>query len=136
MIYFLPGHQSLKIHHWLSWVCGDKTMSEISVKDWCTDVHDEGKQGWYLIVMMNWLKNGPSHPSKTSWFQIFEFSQISWSSLFWIVTKCHFRTNVELKDRVKNWLEALAGQFLDEVMQKLVPRYNQLLGLGGDCMEN
>ena len=51
----------------------------------------------------------------------------------WLATR-RFDTAEELMDGVNNWLSTLAAPFLDEGLQKLVPRY-KCLNLGGDYVE-
>jgi hypothetical protein len=41
----------------------------------------------------------------------------------------------EVKTAVQHWVKTLAAYFFDEGIQKLVPRYDKCLNLGGDCVE-
>jgi hypothetical protein len=40
-----------------------------------------------------------------------------------------------VKTYVHNWVKTLAADFFEEGMQKLVPRYDKCLSLGGDHVE-
>jgi hypothetical protein len=43
-----------------------------------------------------------------------------------------FKSDVEVKDAVKEWLNGLAAEVYDEGIQKLVTRYDKCLNVGGD----
>jgi histone-lysine N-methyltransferase SETMAR len=45
-----------------------------------------------------------------------------------------FKSNEEVKDAVKKWLNGLVAEVYDEGIQKLVTRY-KCLNVGGDCVE-
>jgi hypothetical protein len=47
-----------------------------------------------------------------------------------------FKSDEEVKDAVKKWLNGLAAEVCDEGIQKLVTRYNKCLNFGGDYVEN
>jgi histone-lysine N-methyltransferase SETMAR len=46
-----------------------------------------------------------------------------------------FRSDEEVKDAVKEWLNGLAVEVYDEGIQKLVTRYDKCLNVGGDYVE-
>jgi hypothetical protein len=46
-----------------------------------------------------------------------------------------FKSNKEVKDAVKEWLNGLAAEVYDEGTQKLVRRYDKCLNVGGDFVE-
>jgi histone-lysine N-methyltransferase SETMAR len=46
-----------------------------------------------------------------------------------------FKSEEEVKDAVKEWLNVLAAEVCDEGIQKLVTRYDKCLNVGGDCVE-
>jgi hypothetical protein len=43
-----------------------------------------------------------------------------------------FKSDEEVKDAVKEWLNGLAAEVYDEVIQKLVTRYDKCLNVGSD----
>jgi hypothetical protein len=43
-----------------------------------------------------------------------------------------FKSDEEVKDAVKEWLNGLAAEVYDEGIQKLVTRYDKCLNVGGD----
>jgi hypothetical protein len=43
-----------------------------------------------------------------------------------------FKSDEEVKDAVKEWLNGLAAEVYDEGIQKLVIRYDKCLNVGGD----
>jgi hypothetical protein len=45
------------------------------------------------------------------------------------------QSNEEMKDAVKQWLNALATEVYDESIQKLVTNYDKCLNVGGDSAE-
>jgi histone-lysine N-methyltransferase SETMAR len=47
----------------------------------------------------------------------------------------HFKSDEEVKDAVKEWLNGLAAEVYDEGIQKLVTRYDKYLKVGGDYVE-
>jgi hypothetical protein len=47
-----------------------------------------------------------------------------------------FSSDNEVKTAAQHWLKTLAADFFDEGIQKLVPRYDKCLNLGGDYVEN
>jgi hypothetical protein len=46
-----------------------------------------------------------------------------------------FKSDEEVKDAVKEWLNGLAAEVYDEGTQKLVTRYDKCLNVGGDYVE-
>jgi hypothetical protein len=46
-----------------------------------------------------------------------------------------FKSDEEVKDAVKEWLHGLAAEVYDEVIRKLVTRYDKRLNVGGDYVE-
>jgi hypothetical protein len=46
-----------------------------------------------------------------------------------------FKSDEEMKDAVKEWLNGLAAEVYDEGIQKLVTRYGKCLNVGGDYVE-
>jgi hypothetical protein len=46
-----------------------------------------------------------------------------------------FKSDGEVKDAVKEWLNGLAAEVYDEGIQKLVTRYDKCLNVGGDYVE-
>jgi hypothetical protein len=46
-----------------------------------------------------------------------------------------FKSDEEVKDAVKEWLNGLAAEVYDEGIQKLVTRYDKYLNVGGDYVE-
>jgi hypothetical protein len=46
-----------------------------------------------------------------------------------------FSSDDEVKTVVQHWVKTLAADFFDEEIQKLVPRYDRCLSLGGDYVE-
>jgi hypothetical protein len=44
-----------------------------------------------------------------------------------------FKSDEEVKDAVKVWLNGLAAEVYYEGIQKLVTRYDKCLNVGGDC---
>jgi hypothetical protein len=46
-----------------------------------------------------------------------------------------FKSDEEVKDAVKEWLNGLAAEVYDEGIQKLVTRYDKCLNVGGDSVE-
>jgi hypothetical protein len=46
-----------------------------------------------------------------------------------------FKSDEEVKDAVKEWLNVLAAEVYDEGIQKLVTRYDKCLNVGGDYVE-
>jgi hypothetical protein len=46
-----------------------------------------------------------------------------------------FKSDEEVKDAVKEWLNGLAAAVYDERIQKLVTRYGKCLNVGGDYVE-
>jgi hypothetical protein len=46
-----------------------------------------------------------------------------------------FKSDEEVKDAVKEWLNGLAAEVYEEDIQKLVTRYDKCLNVGGDCVE-
>jgi histone-lysine N-methyltransferase SETMAR len=46
-----------------------------------------------------------------------------------------FKSDEEVKDAVKEWLIGLVAEVYDEVIQKLVTRYDKCLNVGGDYVE-
>jgi hypothetical protein len=47
----------------------------------------------------------------------------------------HFNNNEELMEGVKTWLSSMAADFCDRGIQKLIPRNDKCLNLGGDYVE-
>jgi hypothetical protein len=47
----------------------------------------------------------------------------------------HLKSNEEVKDGFKQWLNGLAAEFYGEGIQKLVTGYDKCLNVGGDCVE-
>jgi histone-lysine N-methyltransferase SETMAR len=47
-----------------------------------------------------------------------------------------FKSDEEVKNAVKEWLNGLAAEVCDEDIQKLVTRYDKCLSVGGDYVEN
>jgi hypothetical protein len=61
----------------------------------------------------------------------------SYYHLFLHLKKClagHSLSDQETK-HVQDWLKGLAAAFIDEGIQKLVPRYDKCLNLHGDYVE-
>jgi histone-lysine N-methyltransferase SETMAR len=46
-----------------------------------------------------------------------------------------FSSDDEVKTAMQHWVEALTADFIDEGIQKLEPRYEKCLNLGGDYVE-
>jgi hypothetical protein len=46
-----------------------------------------------------------------------------------------FKSDEEVKDAVKEWLNGLAAEVYDEGIQKLVTRYDKCLNVSGDYVE-
>jgi hypothetical protein len=46
-----------------------------------------------------------------------------------------FRSDKEVKDAVKEWLNGLAAEVYDEGIRKLVTRYDKCLNVGDDYVE-
>jgi transposase len=46
-----------------------------------------------------------------------------------------FSNNEELMEGIKTWLSSQAVDFFDTGIQKLIPRYDEGLNFGGDCVE-
>jgi hypothetical protein len=46
-----------------------------------------------------------------------------------------FKSDEEVKDAVKEWLNGLAAEVYDEGIQKLFTRYDKCLNVGGDYVE-
>jgi hypothetical protein len=46
-----------------------------------------------------------------------------------------FSSDDDVKTAVQHWVKTLATDFFDEGIQKLVPRYDKCLSLGGDYVE-
>jgi histone-lysine N-methyltransferase SETMAR len=46
-----------------------------------------------------------------------------------------FKSDEEVKDAVKEWLNGLAVEVYDEGIQKLVTRYDKCLNVGGDYVD-
>jgi histone-lysine N-methyltransferase SETMAR len=46
-----------------------------------------------------------------------------------------FKSDEEVKDAIKKWLNGLAVEVYDEGIQKLVTRYDKSLNVGGDYVE-
>jgi hypothetical protein len=46
-----------------------------------------------------------------------------------------FKSDEEVKDAVREWLNGLAAEVYDEGIQKLVTRYDKCLNVGGDYVE-
>jgi hypothetical protein len=46
-----------------------------------------------------------------------------------------FKSDEEVKDAVKEWLNGLAAEVYDEGIQKLVTRYDKCLNVDGDYVE-
>jgi hypothetical protein len=46
-----------------------------------------------------------------------------------------FKSDEEVKDAVKEWLNGLEAEVYDEGIQKLVTRYDKCLNVGGDYVE-
>jgi hypothetical protein len=46
-----------------------------------------------------------------------------------------FKSDEEVKDGVKEWLNGLAADVYDEGIQRLVTRYDKCLNAGGDYVE-
>jgi hypothetical protein len=46
------------------------------------------------------------------------------------------KSDEEVKDAVKEWLNGLAAEVYDEGIQKLVTRYDKCLNVGGNYVEN
>jgi hypothetical protein len=46
-----------------------------------------------------------------------------------------FKSDEEVKDAVKEWLNGLAAEVCDEGIQKLVTRYDKCLNVGGNYVE-
>jgi histone-lysine N-methyltransferase SETMAR len=46
-----------------------------------------------------------------------------------------FKSDEEVKDAVKEWLNGLAAEVYDQDIQKLVTRYDKCLNVGGDYVE-
>jgi hypothetical protein len=51
------------------------------------------------------------------------------------LTAERFSSDDEVKTAMQHWVKALAADFFDEGIQKLVPRYDRCLNLGGDYVE-
>jgi hypothetical protein len=47
----------------------------------------------------------------------------------------HFKSDEEVKDAIKVWLNGLAAEVYDKGIQKLVTRYDKCLNVGGDYVE-
>jgi hypothetical protein len=46
-----------------------------------------------------------------------------------------FKSDGEVKDAVKEWLNVLAAEVYDKGIEKLVTRYDKYLNVGGDYVE-
>jgi hypothetical protein len=46
-----------------------------------------------------------------------------------------FKSDEEVRDAVKEWLNGLAAEVYDEGIQKLVTRYDKCLNVGGEYVE-
>jgi hypothetical protein len=46
-----------------------------------------------------------------------------------------FKSNEEVKDTVKQWLNGLVAEIYDEGLQKLITCYDKNLNVGGDYVE-
>jgi hypothetical protein len=46
-----------------------------------------------------------------------------------------FSNDEEVKTAMQHWVKTLAADFFSEEIQKLVPRYDKCLNLGGDYVE-
>jgi hypothetical protein len=46
----------------------------------------------------------------------------------------HFKSNEEVKDGFKQWLNGLAADVYDESIQKLVTVYDKCVNVGGYCV--
>jgi hypothetical protein len=46
-----------------------------------------------------------------------------------------FKSDEEVKDAVKEWLNGLVAEVYDEGIQKLITRYDKCLNVGGDYVE-
>jgi hypothetical protein len=46
-----------------------------------------------------------------------------------------FKSNEEVKDAIKEWLNGLAKEVYEEGIQKLVTRYDKCLNVGGNYVE-
>jgi hypothetical protein len=58
----------------------------------------------------------------------------SWPTLKEFLGGTHFKSNEEVKDGFKQWLNGLAAEVYDEGIQKLVTGYDKCLNDGGDCV--
>jgi len=47
----------------------------------------------------------------------------------------HFKSNEEVKDSIKEWLNILAAEVYDEGIQKLIKRYDRCPNVCGNCVE-
>jgi len=47
----------------------------------------------------------------------------------------HFKSDENVKDSFKEWLNVLAADVYDEGIQKLITRYDRCLNVGGNCVE-
>jgi hypothetical protein len=46
-----------------------------------------------------------------------------------------FKSDEEVKDAVKEWLNGLAAEVYEEGTQNPITRYDKCLNVGGDCVE-
>jgi hypothetical protein len=114
-------------------VYGENAMSDGMVR-WCrmfsegrTNVHDDDDDG----------SGRPSLVTTSLLDQVKEKIRENRIFTFLVLLKRflaaeRFSSDDEVKTAVQHWVKTLAADFFDEGIQKLVPRYDRCLILGGD----
>jgi histone-lysine N-methyltransferase SETMAR len=105
-----------------------------------TNVHDEERSGRPSPITED-LKRKQAMLQEFGW-EVFEhpaYSPDLTPSDFHLFPKLkefvggrRFKSDEEVKDAVKEWLNGLAAEVYGEGIQKLVTRYNKCLNVGGD----
>jgi histone-lysine N-methyltransferase SETMAR len=149
VIRFLNAKMSraIDIHRQLMAVYGEGEMNGSSVRKWCrmfnegkTNVHDEERSGRPSLITED-LKRKQALLQEFGW-EVFEHPAYSpdltpsdfhlFPKLKEILGGRRFKSDEEVKDAVKEWLNGLAAEVCDEGIQKLVTRYDKCLNVGGD----
>jgi hypothetical protein len=92
-----------------------------------------------MLWVMKWWEDGVMLVCRSAWPGEWKDSRKQKIDLFLHFKKFlaaeRFSSDDEGKTAVQHWVKTLAEDFFDEGMQKLVPRYNTCLSLGGDYVE-
>jgi hypothetical protein len=120
-------------------VYGENAMSDGMVRRRCrmfsegrTNVHDGDRNGRPSLVTADLLDQVNEKIRENKRFTMSEVST-HFPHFFSATEQCS--SDDDVKTAVQHWVKTLAADFFNEGIQKLVPRYDKCLNLGGDYVE-